>query len=129
MRRYPRPWANRDRPAVIPSPRRLFWTLKKTWRIEMSASWSRVLGLMIVSSWLVVACSSAKKIEAGATCILNTDCNSPLVCSMDKCHDACHKSADCPAGESCITASDQSTVCQLPVETYCVYQSDCKAPL
>ena len=78
----------------------------------------RVLGLMMVSSWLVVGCSSAKKIEPGAACLLNTDCNNPLVCSMDKCHDACHGTADCPLGQSCVKTA-QGTVCQLPDEASC----------
>ena len=89
----------------------------------MSAS--RILGLMVVSAWLEVGCSGAKKIDVGGACILNSDCNSPLVCTAAKCHDACHTSADCPTGESCIIASDQSTVCQLPAETHCIYDSDC----
>jgi len=95
----------------------------------MSASSPRVLGLLVVSACLAAGCSSAKKIEVGGTCILNSDCNSPLVCTAGKCHDACHTSADCPAGQSCITASDQSTVCQLPVETHCIYDSDCPTGL
>ena len=90
----------------------------------------RALCLIIVSSWLVVACSdSAKKIEVGGACILNSDCNQSLVCTMGKCHDACHTTADCPAGQSCITVADKSTVCQLPVEVHCVYDSDCTPPL
>jgi hypothetical protein len=96
----------------------------------MSASWLRVLGLMIVSSWLALSCGdSGKKIEVGGACILNSDCNQSLVCTMGKCHDACHSSSDCPVGQSCITATDKSTVCQLPVEVHCVYDSDCKTPL
>jgi hypothetical protein len=78
----------------------------------------RVLGLMMVSSWLVVGCSSAKKIEPGAACLLNTDCNNPMVCSMNKCHDACHGTADCPPGESCVKTA-RGTVCQLPGEASC----------
>ena len=69
------------------------------------------------------------KVEIGGACILNSDCNSPLVCSMGRCHDVCHTSADCPAGQSCIAASDQSRVCQLPIETQCAYTSDCQTPL
>jgi len=90
---------------------------------------SRILGLMIVSSWLFVGCSGAKKIDAGGTCILNSDCNHGLVCTWGKCHVACNTSADCPAGDSCITSSDQSNVCQLPGETYCIYNHDCPSGL
>jgi hypothetical protein len=82
----------------------------------MSAS--RILGLMVVSAWLAVGCSGAKKIDVGGACILNSDCNSPLMCTMGKCHDACHTSADCPTGQSCVNTND-ATICQLPAETEC----------
>ncbi len=78
----------------------------------------RFLGLAMVSSWLVAGCSSAKKIEVGGTCVLNSDCNSPLLCSDGKCHDACHSSIDCPAGENCVKTAS-SAVCQLPAEASC----------
>ena len=78
----------------------------------------RLLGLAIVSLWLVAGCSSAKKIDVGGTCVLNSDCNSPLLCTDSKCHDACHASIDCPAGENCVKTAS-STVCQLPAEASC----------
>ena len=95
----------------------------------MFTSFSRFLGLMITIASLATACSQTKKIDAGGACMLNSDCNSSLVCTMGYCHDACHKSADCPIGQSCITASDQSKVCQLPTEARCLYASDCAPPL
>ena len=88
----------------------------------MSAS--RILVLMVVSAWLVAGCSGAKKINVGGTCILNSDCNSPLVCTMGKCHDACHTSADCPTGQSCVK-TDNSTICQLPAEGDCSETLSC----
>ena len=93
----------------------------------MSASWQRVLGLMIASASLVAGCSSAKKIDTGGACVLNSDCNQGLVCTWGKCHVACHTSADCQPGQSCITASAQSTVCESP--TACIYNSDCPTGL
>jgi len=92
----------------------------------MSAS--RILGLMIVSLWLAAGCSGAK-IDVGGSCVLNSDCNQGLVCTWGKCHEPCDTSVDCPTGESCITASDQSKVCQLPIETHCLYDSDCPTSL
>ena len=96
----------------------------------MSASWLRVLGLLIVSVWLAAGCAVGKKaeenkVDVGGACLLNSDCNGPLVCAWDRCHDACHTTADCPPGQNCIIASDLSKVCQLPVETHCLYSSDC----
>jgi hypothetical protein len=90
-------------------------------------STSRVLGLMIASAWLVAGCNGAKKIDVGGTCILNSDCGGSFVCTWGICHVACHASADCPKGQSCIIASVQSTVCQGP--TPCTYNSDCQTGL
>ena len=82
----------------------------------MSAT--RLLGLAMFSSWLLAGCSSSKKIEVGGNCILNSDCNSPLLCTDGKCHDACHASVDCPTGQNCVKVSG-ITVCQLPAEATC----------
>jgi hypothetical protein len=84
----------------------------------MSANWLRLLGLTMVSSWLLAGCSSPKKIEVGGICILNSDCNSPLLCTDGKCHDACHASVDCPTGQNCVKTNN-TTVCQLPAEADC----------
>jgi hypothetical protein len=92
----------------------------------MSAS--RVLGLMVVSAWLTAGCSSTKKIDVGATCILNSDCGGSLVCTSGICHVACHTTADCLAGQSCVKTSD-STICQLPADVPCSATSLCKSDL
>jgi hypothetical protein len=84
----------------------------------MSVSWFRLLGFMAASVWLAAGCSSEKKIEAGATCIMNSDCTQPLVCTEGRCHDACHTSVDCPAGQSCMN-TDGVAICQLPDEALC----------
>ncbi|HJX63325.1 MAG TPA: hypothetical protein VJ860_05160 [Polyangia bacterium] len=84
----------------------------------MFVSWLRLVGLMVVSAWLVAGCGGAKKIDVGGTCILNSDCNGSLLCTMGKCHDACHTSADCLAGKSCVK-TDDTTFCQLPDEAFC----------
>jgi hypothetical protein len=85
----------------------------------MLASWFRVLGLIALSSWLATGCSGdSPKIKVGGTCVLNSDCDQPLVCTMSKCHDACHTSVDCPTGQSCVTTTT-GPVCQLPAEADC----------
>jgi len=89
----------------------------------MSISWLRVLGLVLVPAWLAAGCGGAKGlgqatgIDVGGQCVLSSDCNQPLVCTMERCHAECHTSLDCPDRQSCITANDQAKVCQLPGET------------
>ncbi len=78
----------------------------------------RALGLIVISAWLAGGCSAGKKIEVGGSCVLNSDCNQGLVCTWSKCHEACHKSVDCPAGQSCVQ-SNSGPVCQLPAEADC----------
>jgi alpha-tubulin suppressor-like RCC1 family protein len=92
----------------------------------MSAS--RVLGLVVVSVWLAAGCSSAKKIDVGGTCILNSDCTGSLVCTSGLCHTACRVSTDCPAGQSCMKTS-ASAICVLPAEVTCSATSSCKNSL
>lgn len=94
----------------------------------MSPSRLRVSGLSVVLACLVVACSSSKKIDVGSTCLLNTDCNASLVCTMGKCHEACRASADCPSGQSCVKTSE-GIFCQLPAEVSCAAASTCGAGL
>ena len=61
-------------------------------------------------------------------CVLNTDCNAPLVCSSGRCHAECRTTDDCSHGERCIT-SREGSVCQLPQESKCKFTSECGAPL
>jgi hypothetical protein len=69
-------------------------------------------------------------IEGG--CIINSDCNAPLVCAFKRCHEACETSRDCPNGVGCVFATDTDTgsvfgaVCQLPDEAPCRLNKDCK---
>ena len=94
----------------------------------MSASRLRIPGLMVASLCLAFGCGSSKKIDPGTACELNSDCSGSLVCTMGKCHDACHKTADCPTGQSCVKTAD-SVVCQLPAEIGCSAASTCGSGL
>lgn len=62
-----------------------------------------------------------------ATCSLNSDCNSPLVCVFSRCHNACVDSGDCPSGERCVPATGQYNVCQLPSESTCADGGSCES--
>lgn len=120
----------------------------------MSASWLRIVGLTIASSWLAVGCSSSSEksdssnktgIAVGGPCVLNGDCNDSLVCTWGKCHTPCMFLSDCLKGQSCVNtgndtgdagdaglagdAADAGTkttaVCQLPEEADCAQTMMC----
>jgi hypothetical protein len=61
-------------------------------------------------------------------CVLNSDCAQPFTCDFGVCHLQCGGTRDCPNGQRCVRTTDAS-VCQLPSETRCAFNSDCPAPL
>ena len=75
-------------------------------------------GFLIVTTLLAVGCGERSKLKVGASCLLNSDCNSPLVCTMGKCHEGCKETRDCPAGQSCMLTNGDG-ICQLPAESDC----------
>jgi hypothetical protein len=58
-------------------------------------------------------------------CLINSDCNAPLVCAFQRCHNACESTRDCPPGLHCVAAEGPLHVCQLEEERSCLYKSDC----
>src|SRR5579871_3691445 len=95
---------------------------------------SLFVGLAFTSALLSIGCGSAAKPAPGMGCALNSDCATGLICTFGFCHSACRVNGDCPAGTLCIETGaggdgGAMNVCQLPVETKCVYNSDCKSPL
>ena len=77
---------------------------------------------------LVAACSGGSTPPAGKTCLMNSECQSPLVCTYGRCHTACAEARDCPTGELCVKGMGGS-VCQLPVEARCTSGAQCGNPL
>ena len=127
---------------------------REIWRFAMSASWLRVLGFTIASSWLAVGCSSSSEkgdsssttgMSVGGPCVLNGDCNDSLVCTWGKCHTPCMFLSNCLVGQSCVNVSSNTSdagdagaagdaadagpkttaVCQLPVEADCAQTMTC----
>ncbi|HEY1537201.1 MAG TPA: hypothetical protein VGF76_24440, partial [Polyangiaceae bacterium] len=72
--------------------------------------------------------SSPTKHALAAGCELNSECETPLVCTFARCHAECKTTADCPGGERCVVSTDGS-VCELQQETTCVYSTQCPSPL
>lgn len=58
-------------------------------------------------------------------CLINSDCQEPLVCAYKSCHTQCNATRDCPAGQRCVTADKPFHVCQLPEEKDCSNNTDC----
>ncbi|RYZ02773.1 MAG: hypothetical protein EOO73_30380 [Myxococcales bacterium] len=59
------------------------------------------------------------------SCLVNSDCGSPLVCAFEACHAECESSRDCDAGARCVAAARPYKVCQLEEERACERSSDC----
>jgi len=58
-------------------------------------------------------------------CLVNTDCNNPLVCAFERCHAQCQANRDCATGQRCVQAERPFRVCQLDDERACSYNSEC----
>lgn len=61
----------------------------------------------------------------GQHCLINSDCNDPLVCAFEACHAECVKSRDCDGGARCVAAARPYKVCLLDEERRCERKSDC----
>lgn len=87
----------------------------------------RVLFASMCMILLAVACSSDTPplADLAQGCLVNTDCNSPLVCAFRRCHTACASTRDCPDPLRCVASDRPFHVCQLASERECVYNSDC----
>lgn len=75
----------------------------------------------------------ARKVgQVTESCALNSDCESPLVCVFERCHEPCNADSDCPYPARCVQ-SDRTNVfaCQFPDEATCSggNDSECNAPL
>lgn len=84
-----------------------------------------VVVLLLVAA--VSSCSSSSKaVGLGNGCSINSDCNNPLVCVFQSCHNQCTASRDCSSGERCVLSGTVG-VCQLQNETMCAGGTPCQA--
>ncbi|MGC4090916.1 MAG: hypothetical protein QM756_24195 [Polyangiaceae bacterium] len=73
---------------------------------------------------LAWACSNSDKEKLQAAglaegCALHSDCSEPLVCTFQRCHEACNKDRDCTREEQRCVKGPGGNVCQLAIETDC----------
>ncbi len=83
--------------------------------------------LAVVGALLPLACGSDNPpvVTLGGGCLINSDCNDPLVCAFRLCHTQCQTDRDCTMGERCVIAERPNRVCQLTTERSCQYNSEC----
>ena len=86
----------------------------------------------LLATLLVPACSTDSKRQAildasSGGCLVNSDCDAPLVCAFQRCHVECVTTRDCDGTWRCVGAHEASRVCQLEVESTCTTSTDCVA--
>jgi hypothetical protein len=86
---------------------------------------SRVAMLLV----LVLASCERPQFNIGEGCLLNSDCQEPWVCGLDRCRRQCTDSRDCAAGLLCLAIGTEGGVCQLPEEASCALTSECTSGL
>lgn len=67
------------------------------------------------------ACSNSndekqRAAKLSAKCFLDSECQEPLICAFQRCHEQCTTSRDCPDGQRCVQGSGEFYACQLPDE-------------
>ncbi|HJL14313.1 MAG TPA: hypothetical protein RMH99_01585 [Sandaracinaceae bacterium LLY-WYZ-13_1] len=84
-------------------------------------------------AWILLVLAAGCSVEArrtlGEQCELNSECNTPLVCGLGRCHVACVTDRDCPFGARCVETNQRQGMCLLPDESTCVQDGDCPSTL
>jgi hypothetical protein len=84
------------------------------------------LSCVLGAAAVIFSCNGSSGAGLSASCSINTDCNSPLVCAFARCHAQCVESRDCTTpGERCVSSGTGPRVCQLPPETACATGTSC----
>lgn len=99
----------------------------------MKATFEKGAGLVrwilasVMAVTLAASCSEDEKklAKLAQGCLINSDCDAPLVCAFQRCHNACESTRDCPPGLRCVSSDGPLHVCQLEEERSCLYNSQC----
>ncbi len=95
-------------------------------------AWLVLTVLATVSLAMAMQSCSTTPTSAGLAqgCSINSDCNSPLVCAFQRCHQQCSESRDCPMNEQCLSDPKTGTLaCRLPDEVACGAAGACAGGL
>jgi hypothetical protein len=89
-----------------------------------------VLILVLSVTGALDACSdsSGEKLRAAQlaqSCVLDTDCENPLICAFERCHFQCAGDKDCHDGARCVRSVTGDGICQLVDEKTCRRDRDC----
>ncbi len=91
---------------------------------------ARVGALLTSVAVLVGACGSdtaeerAKAAQLAEGCLIDSDCQDPLVCAFKRCHVQCIVQRDCQREELCVPAGENK-VCLLESERFCEATENC----
>lgn len=80
-------------------------------------------------SLLLLGSCARPFVVVGDECSLNTDCDEPLICGLNRCRRQCIDSRDCGAGLRCLDIGESGGACQLETEAMCALPTDCEEPL
>jgi len=79
-------------------------------------------------AFALLAGCDARALPRGEDCELTSECETPLVCRLERCRIECRIDRDCSSGQRCVT-EDGVGACTLPQEERCTLDSECPAPL
>lgn len=87
-------------------------------------AWALCVGL----GQVLAGCEA--RVSLGASCELDSDCPSDLVCRQGRCRRACRESRDCPLPLECMAAgTPEEGGCRVPEDGVCRGSSDCAGEL
>lgn len=89
---------------------------------------ARRITLALLASLVAIGIACTRPtLSIGEGCEINSDCASPLICTLARCRRQCVNSRDCGAGLSCLVRAGSTSGggCQLEHERQCNLTSEC----
>lgn len=80
---------------------------------------------ILVAALVLCGCELETPKAVGEECSVNSDCDAPLVCRVNRCRTECATSRDCALGLDCVLDEFRLGGCQVNDETVCMINSDC----